>query len=118
MYMGCCKVNHFYMGCSKVNHVHRFLGRSRSVHADIGRPYRWYATNIFVGRGNFQGFVEVWFSNLYGYPQILVKLFWLGGMGFPSRFLNLIKLQNINLCLMCIDDSSLILLFVLLYFLV
>jgi hypothetical protein len=48
-----------------------------------------------------------------GCPQILVILYWLGGLVFPSEFLNLIKLQNINLCLMCIDDSSLILLFLL-----
>jgi hypothetical protein len=57
--------------------------------------------NRFVGRGNFQGFVEVWFSDFLviggqGCPQILVKLYWLGGLVLPSEFLNLIKLQNKN----------------------
>jgi hypothetical protein len=57
--------------------------------------------NRFVGRGNFQGFVEVWFSDFYviggqGCPQILVDLYWLGGLVFPSEFLKLTRLQNIN----------------------
>jgi hypothetical protein len=51
-----------------------------------------------VGRGNFQGYVEVWFSDFsviggQGCPQILVKLYWLGGLVFPSEFLKLTRLQ-------------------------
>jgi hypothetical protein len=32
-----------------------------------------------------------------GCPHIFVDLYWLGGMVFPSKFMNLIKLHNINL---------------------
>jgi hypothetical protein len=76
-----------------------------------------------VGKENFQEFAQVWFSDFFviggqDCSQILVKLYWLGGLVFPSGFSTLIKLQNINFCLMCIDDSSLILLFPLDVFLV
>jgi hypothetical protein len=49
-----------------------------------------------VGRGNFQGFAEVWFSVIEGQgcPQILVDLYCLGGLVLPSKFLKLTKLQN------------------------
>jgi hypothetical protein len=52
-----------------------------------------------VGKGNFQEFVEVWSSDFsvirgQGCPQILVKLYWLGGLVLPSEFLKLARLQN------------------------
>jgi hypothetical protein len=43
-----------------------------------------------------------------GCPHILVILYWLGGMVFPSRISDVNKITELKLCLMCIDDSSMI----------
>jgi hypothetical protein len=55
--------------------------------------------NRFVGRRKLQGFAEVWFFDFsvigeQGCPQILVKLYWLGGLVLPAEFLKLTMLQN------------------------
>jgi hypothetical protein len=88
---------------------------------DVNRLYRWSATYLWV-EDISKDILEVWFSDLYGYwrtrffsalvtfedevflsfsdfvgqdcPQILVILYWLGGLVFPSGFLMLTRLQN------------------------
>jgi len=55
--------------------------------------------NRFVGRGNYQVFAKVWFSYFFviggqGYPQILVNLYWLGGLVLPLELIILTKLKN------------------------
>jgi hypothetical protein len=85
----------------------RFLGRSRSIQADvnnstgdINRPYRWSATDLWeeeISRDLLRfGFLIFLVIGGQGCPQILVKLYWLGGLVFPSEFLKLTRLQNIN----------------------
>jgi hypothetical protein len=56
--------------------------------------------NRFVGRGNFQGFVEVWFSDFSGYWRTRLSSYFgeivlVGRVGFfSSEFMKLTRLQE------------------------
>jgi hypothetical protein len=73
--------------------------------------------NRFVGRRNFQGFVEVWFSDLYGYWRTRLSSDF-GGFVLVGRVGFSLKISEINkvtkhkfVSHICVDDSSMILLF-------
>jgi hypothetical protein len=78
--------------------------------------------NRFVGRGNFQGFVEVWFSDLYGYWRTRLSsdfggFVLVGRVGFSLRISEINKVtEHKFVSHICVDDSSLILLFHCIYF--
>jgi hypothetical protein len=55
--------------------------------------------SISTGKGIYTYFVEFYFVDFFvtrgqGCPQILVILYWLGGLVLPSEYLKLTKLQN------------------------
>jgi len=59
--------------------------------------------NIFVGIGNFQGFVKVLFYAIFCYWRKRLSSYFGGfvfmvGLVFPLEFMKLTRLQNINLC--------------------
>jgi hypothetical protein len=83
----------------------------------------WYATYLWAKEISKDllrfGFLIFMVIGGQGCPHILVDLYWLGGLVFPSEFMKLTRLQNINFVShICVDDSSMILLFPLHIFLV
>jgi hypothetical protein len=81
-----------------------------------------------VGIGYFYNIFEVWFSIFYWKDKVFLKLscfgrtrlssylvilYWLRGLVFVLRFEGLDKVIEKSYCLLCIDDSSMILLFLL-----
>jgi hypothetical protein len=63
---------------------------------DGSRPYRWSATDLWAKEISkdllrFGLFIFIVIGG-QGCPQILANLYWLGGLVFPSEFLNLTKL--------------------------
>jgi hypothetical protein len=86
----------------------------QQVHtADVSKPYWWQLQQI-CGQKIFGYVAEVWFA-VFGFQRtrlssVFGEFVSVKRAGFSLRkILNLTKLQNKILCLMCIDDSSLIL---------
>jgi hypothetical protein len=75
--------------------------------------------NRFVGKGNFQGFVEVLFSNIFCYWRKRLSSYF-GGFVLARRAGFSLRIYEINkvtehkfVSHICVDDSSLIFLFLL-----
>jgi hypothetical protein len=64
--------------------------------------------NRFVGRGNFQGFVEVWFSDFSGYWRTRLSSSDFGGFvlagraGFSLRISEIDKVTEQKFCVSCV----------------
>jgi hypothetical protein len=111
VYVGCNEgTSHMYAGCSKVNCVYVLY---KGFWAGAG-PYRLMSAIVQVmsigcigglqhicGKRKFQGFVEVWFSDFYGYWRTRLssnfgEFVLAGRVGFALIISEIKRLQNIK----------------------